>query len=103
MSGDGDQNLFDLSENTISQLKKAELVKKILKLKGRVTPDTDSCGLCNQIKYLTEAVSRLLDKHEQLNSELLVCKNVNKHLEEKVTKHEKAQAIFATDKKRKVL
>ena len=28
MSGNSDQNLFDLSENAINQLKKPELVKK---------------------------------------------------------------------------
>ena len=28
MSGNGDQNLFDLTENAINQLKKQELVKK---------------------------------------------------------------------------
>ena len=40
---------------------------------------------------LTETASWQLDKHEQLNSEILLCKNVNKHLEEKVDKLEKAQ------------
>ena len=94
MSGNGDQNLFDLSENGINQLKKPELVKKILELKGRVTVDTDIRGLCDQIKNLTENRSRLLDKHEQLNSQILICKNVNKHLEKKVAKLEKAQAMY---------
>ena len=41
----------------------------------------------------SETISRLLDKHEQLNSQILICKNVNKHLEEKVAKLEKAQAM----------
>ena len=41
----------------------------------------------------TETVSWLLDKHEQLNSQILICKNVKKHLEEKVAKLEKAQAM----------
>ena len=93
MSGNGNQNLFDLSENAINQLKKPELVKKILELKGRVTVDADIRGLCDQIKNLTETVSRLLDKHEQLNIQIFICKNVNKHLEEKVVKLEKAQAM----------
>ena len=90
MSGNSDQNLFDRSKNVINQLKKPELVKKILELKGRVTVDADICGLCDQIKNLTETVSRLLDKHEQLNSQILICKNVSKHLEEKVAELEKA-------------
>ena len=73
MSGNGDKNLFDLSENVINQLKKPELVKKILELKGRVTVDADIHGSCNQIKNLTETVSWLLDEHEQLNSQILIC------------------------------
>ena len=32
MSGNGDQILFDLTENVMNQLKKTELVKKILEL-----------------------------------------------------------------------
>ena len=44
MNGNGDQNLFDLSENAMNQLKKRELVKKILELKGRVTVHADSRG-----------------------------------------------------------
>ena len=50
MSANGDQNLLDLSEIAINQLKKPKLVKKILELKDRVTVDADICGLCNQIK-----------------------------------------------------
>ena len=59
-----------------------------------MTDDANICRLCDQIKNSTETVSRLHDEHEQLNSDLLLCKNVNKHLEEKVTKVEKAQAMF---------
>ena len=93
MSSNGDQNLFDLSENAINQLKKTKLVKKILELKGRVAVDADIRDLCNQIKNLAETVSRLLDKHKQLNNQILICKTVNRHLEEKVAKLEKAQAM----------
>ena len=76
MSGNGDQNLFDLSENAIKSVKKPGLVLKILESKSRVTVDTDICGLCDKIKNLTEMVSLLLDKYEQLNSELLVGKKL---------------------------
>ena len=41
----------------------------------------------------SETISRLLDKHEQLNSQILICKNVNKRLGEKVAKLEKAQVM----------
>ena len=59
-----------------------------------MTVDADICGLCKEIKNLSEMVTRLLDKHKQLNSELLLCKKVNKHLEEKVAKLEKTQAVY---------
>ena len=72
---------------------KTYLIKKIVELKSRIIVDTDIRGLCDQIKNLTETVSRLLGKNDQLNSELVVCKNVNKHLEEKVAKLEKAQTM----------
>ena len=64
-----------------------------MELKSRIIVDTDIRGLCDQIKDLAETVSRLLGKNDQLNSELVVCKNVSKHLEEKVAKLEKAQAM----------
>ena len=86
MSDNDDQNLIDFSENVIIHLKKPELVKKKIELKGRVTVDVDICGLWDEIKNLSETVTQLLDKHELLNSELLLYKKVNKHLEEKVTK-----------------
>ena len=35
MSGNGDQNLFDLSENVINQLKTPELVTKNIEIKGQ--------------------------------------------------------------------
>ena len=41
-----------------------------------MTVDADILDLCDKVKNLTETVSRLLDKHEQLNSELLVCKKL---------------------------
>ena len=76
MSGNDGQNLFDLSKNAINQLEKPELVKRILELKGRVTVDLDIRDSCDEIKNLPETVSRLLDKHEQLNSGLLICQKV---------------------------
>ena len=58
-----------------------------------MTVDGDIRGSCDEIKNLSETVTRLSDKYKQLNSELLLCKKVNKHLEEKVAKLEKAQAM----------
>ena len=39
-----------------------------------MTVDADIRGLCDQIKNLTETVFRVLDEHEQLNSQILICK-----------------------------
>ena len=70
MSGNGDQNLFDLSKKCHQSVEETRISKKkILELKGKVTVDADIRGLCYQIKNLTETVSWLLDKHEQLNSQ----------------------------------
>ena len=60
MSGNDDQNLFDLPENVINYLQKSELINKILELKGRVTIDVDFCGLCKQIKNLTEILTNMI-------------------------------------------
>ena len=37
-----------------------------------MTVDANICGLCDQIKNLTETVSQVLDTHEQLNTELVI-------------------------------
>ena len=63
MSGNDNQNLIDLSESAINLLKKPpKLVRKIVESKSRVTVDTKIRGLYNQIKNLTETISRLLGK-----------------------------------------
>lgn len=53
MSGNGNQTLFDFSESAINQLKKPELVKKIVGFKSRVIADMEICGLSDQIKDFT--------------------------------------------------
>ena len=92
MGGNGDQNLFDLSENAINQLKKPEWVKSIT-IKGQSYCWCRYSWFMRLNQKFNWNVSRLLDKHERLNSDLLVSKNVNKHLEEKVAKPEMAQAM----------
>ena len=52
MSGNCSQNLFDLSESVIIQLKKLNLVKKKLELKRRVLINTKICGLYGKINRL---------------------------------------------------
>ena len=72
MSGTSNQNLSDVYESPINQLKKPRL-KKIVELKSRMIVDAGICSLCNQIKDITKNVSRLLGKNDQLNSDLAVC------------------------------
>ena len=57
-----------------------------MELKSRANVDTEIRGLHDQIKGLTETVSRLLGKNDQLIRELVVCQSINKHLKEKVSK-----------------
>ena len=71
-------------------VKEARIGEKHFGIKEQNNVDTEMRCLSGQIKNLTETVSRLLGKNDQLNSKLVVCKNVNKHLEEKVSKLEKA-------------
>ena len=91
-NGNGSQNLFNFCESAINQLKKKDLVIKVLKLKYGVVVVTQIHSLCDQIKDLSEIINQLLAKNDQLNSELIICKNTNKCIEEKVTKLDRAQA-----------
>ena len=47
MSGNGNEFLISLSDNTIKQLNKSDLVKKVLELKIKVVAYSEICTLCN--------------------------------------------------------
>ena len=49
-------SLFALSESAINAIKKAELVQKIIALKGKVIADTDISNLCSQILKLNDRI-----------------------------------------------
>ena len=73
-------------------MKKPELVQKIITLKGKVIVDSDISNLCNQISKLNDTISQLHSTNEKITSDLLVVKNVNAKLEERIISLEKCQA-----------
>ena len=85
-------NLFHLSDNAISALKKADLVQQIINLRGKVIVDSDLQNLCDQISNLSETITKLATANQQINSELAIVKVVNSKLEKRVIDLEKKQA-----------
>ena len=85
-------NILNISESSLSSLKKSDLVQKILDLKGEVIVHTDLHKLSNQIHKLAGEIDQILLKNRKLTSELVITKNVNSRLEEKIINLEKNQA-----------
>ena len=77
-------NLFNLSDNAISALKKADLVQQIINLREKVIVDSDLRNLCDQISNLSETITKLATANQQINSELAIVKMVNSKLEKRV-------------------
>ena len=84
-------NLFTLSESAI--IKKPELIQKTIALKAKVIVDSDISNLCNQISNLNDTISQLQSTNEKIASDLLIVKNVNAKLEERIISLEKSQAM----------
>ena len=85
-------NLFSLSYDAINGMKKKDLVDHIENLKGKVVFGNDIQGLFNQISKLSENVDRLVTANKKLNSELLIVRNVNQNLQNRITNLEKQQS-----------
>ena len=85
-------NLFNLPDNAINALKKANLVQQIINLRGKIIVDTDLWNLCDQISSLSETITKLATVNQQINNELTIVKVVNSKLERRVTDLEKNQA-----------
>ena len=86
------KNLFNLSDNAISALKKADLVQQIVILRGRVIVDSDLRNLCEQISNLSESIKKLATGNQQIYSELAIVKVVNSKLVKIVIDLKKKQA-----------
>ena len=84
-------NLFSLSYDAINGIKKKDLVDHIENLKGKVVVGKDIQGLFNQISKLLENVDCLVTANEKLNSELLIVRNVNQNLQNRIINLEKQQ------------
>ena len=85
-------NLFSLSYDAINGMKKKDLIDHIENLKGKVVVGNDIQGLFNQISKLSENVDRLVTANEKLNSELLIVRNVNQNLQNRIINLEKQQS-----------
>ena len=90
--GKSSTKILNFFESALNALKKSDLVQKILDLKGKVIVDTDLHKLSNQIHKLSEAISQIPLENRKLTSELVVTKNVNSRLEERIINLEKKQA-----------
>ena len=90
--GKSSTKILNFFESALNALKKSDLVQKILDLKGKVIVDTDLHKLSNQIRKLSEAISQIPLENRKLTSELVVTKNVNSRLEERIINLEKKQA-----------
>ena len=90
--GESGTNILNLSESALNSLKKSDLVQETLYLKGKVIVDTDLHKLSDQIYKLTEAIDQISLENRKLTSELVITKNVNSRLEERIINLEKNQA-----------
>ena len=87
--GESSTNVLNLSESALNSLKKSDLVQKILDLKGKFIVDTDLHKLSDQIYKLAEMIDQISAENRKLTSELVITKNVNSRLEERVIDLEK--------------
>ena len=86
-------NLLKLSDNAISALKKADLVQRIICLRGKIIVDSDLRNFCDQISNLSETITKLATANQQINSELAIIKMVNSKLEKRVIALEKTGPV----------
>ena len=87
--GESSTNVLNLSESALNSLKKSDLVQKILDLKGKVIVDTGLHKLSDQIHKLTEMIHQISAENRKLTSDLVITKNVNSRLEERIINLEK--------------
>ena len=89
--GESSTNILSLTELALNSLKNSDLVQKILDLNGKVIVDTDLHKLSDHIHKLTEAIDQISAENMKLTSELVITKNVNSRLEERIINLEKNQ------------
>ena len=84
MVGNGYVNLFYLTYHAFNAIKKKDLVYYIEKVKAKVIAAKQIQNLCSEIENLSESIKSLANTIERLNKELMVVKNVNNILENRV-------------------
>ena len=87
--GESSTNILNLSESALNSLKKSDLVQKILDLQGKVVVDADLHKLCEKVERRTESMNQIVAENKKLQSDIVIVKNVNHKLEEKIIYLEK--------------
>ena len=91
VEGNTSTNQFNISDNAISALKKADLVQQFINLSKKVIVNSDLRNLCDQISSLSETITKLATAKQQINSELTIVKVVNSKLQKRVIDLKKNQ------------
>ena len=73
-------------------MKKKYLIYHIENLKEKVVIGNDIQGLFNHISKFSKNADRLVTANEKLNSELLIVRNVNQNLQNRIINLEKQQS-----------
>ena len=87
--GESSTNILNLSESALNLLKKSDLVQKILDIQGKVVVDADLHKLCEKIERRTESMNQIVAENKKLQSDIVIVKNVNHKLDEKIIYLEK--------------
>ena len=78
-----------VNKDAIHAIKKKNLVDYIEKMKGKVVADNQIQHLCGEIENLSDNFKSLGGTNERLNGELMVVKNINSILENRIVNLEK--------------
>ena len=84
-----DVNLLEIPYDDINSMRKKDIVEKIEKMKGKVIFESHVKDLCDQIEKLTESLNQVTAANEKISSELVIVKNVNVNLENRILNLEK--------------
>ena len=84
-------NLLEMSYDDINSIRKKDLVEQIEKMKGKVIFDSYVKDPCNQIEKLTESLNQVTARNEKMTSGLVIVKNNNGNLENRIINFKKLQ------------
>ena len=81
-----------MSHDDINSMRKEDLVEQIEKMEGKVLFDSYVKDICHQTENLRESLNRVTAANEKITSELVIIKNVNVNLENRMLNLEKLKA-----------